>query len=257
MFKKIIIINIIFGFFALSFVSANLKSPFAPTVPGLCIPNAHQVDGNKLYRSMRPYTEAHYDNIKSFGFKKILIFKTDRKGDVLAEQTKLSSMGYKDSDVLHIDFPYRDLTDFKKECLKTVKALKFVFEARKNNEKLLLHCTVGEDRTGVLSGLIQLMLKPTANPRYVFYYEMCDHGYGGGNPEKPIEKVVKPIRETLTPFYIKMAYLVKTGKIKTYHIDEKVCDNDPQNDIKGNYKYNSKNYVCYPRKIKPWTCKKP
>lgn len=89
------------------------------------------------------------------------------------------------------------------------------------NRKLFFHCTVGEDRTGYLAGLWDVLTKKN-NHKVAFQKQMCERGYSRGNPHKP-EYVVKEIRKDLTPLFLGMLELIKEGKIRLESLSSRAC----------------------------------
>ena len=81
-------------------------------------------------------------------------------------------------------------------------------------------------RTG-LSGPIRIVARVTAkmDAKEAWNAEMCEHGYGAGNPLKP-SFVIGKLAESLGPLYRKMAYLAAKGELDA--LDPKVCAVDPE-----------------------------
>jgi hypothetical protein len=93
-----------------------------------------------------------------------------------------------------------------------------------------LHCTVGEDRTGYLSGLYRLLGDGASGVDTIFHDEMCQRGYSSGNPQKPFAGVATEIDNDLTPLFLKMAFKISRGELTPTSLDESVCDVDPSSD---------------------------
>jgi hypothetical protein len=125
--------------------------------------------------------------------------------------------------VHQISFPWRGFTDLELACRQVVQGLRLIQEVASNRRRtLFFHCTVGEDRTGMLAGLSR-MLEQGWSRRRAFQREMCARGYEAGNPEKPA-RVVKMIRDELTPLFLRMAEMVEEGLIQAQDLDEAVCE---------------------------------
>jgi hypothetical protein len=206
------------------------SSPFDSTVPGLSIRNAHVVVGDnakpRLIRSQAPNKDHEYTELKDIGVTDVLIFKKETRNEVKKEIAKLLELGIKEERVRHISFLYKDFPDFETPCRQTIEALEFMQLMRtKSSRKLLFHCTVGEDRTGYLAGIVRLMSEKISVEE-VFKQEMCKNGYSSGNPNKP-GLVTSAIDRDLTPVFLKMAYLIKKGRIKWKSLDPEVCSADP------------------------------
>ena len=256
--------SLFLSLFFLSQVSfARFYSPFPSTVKGICLPNTHKVGNNDyIYRSMEPYDKAALKEVLDFGIQKILIFKNPSKDELEIEKANFLALGGKKENFKIIEFPYKDMhvRDYQKYCEMVVTGLQFLENSRKQKTKTLLHCTVGEDRTGMLSGLYNYLHEPNKklhDHTWFFKNTMCKNGYGSGNPEKPLEKVVTPIRKSLTRLYLKMAYLIEQKTLTPDKLDLSVCASDPyyNNKFRFHPKYKWESFKCSPQKVKPWICK--
>lgn len=217
--------------FLLIFATASTGLAFGSSldseVPGLSIPNSHillQDAKNQplVLRGMAP-TADQIEELKSVGVEKIIIFKNETKDEVQKEIHELRNQGFANRDILHLDFPWKDLTNLQDSCRMTVQALQFLEEAVQSQKPVFFHCTVGEDRTGYLAGLFQIWQNPDISVSKVFQSELCGHGYEAGNAHKP-KKVVEAIRETLTPTFLQMAGLLKEWKSQGAGLDVSLCD---------------------------------
>ncbi len=205
-----------------------LVSPFASTVEGLNIPNAHVVgrrDG-EVIRGMAP--KSKIPELVAHGVTDIVIFKDELKGDVSAEIALLKQNGYTPDRIHAIPFRWRDIPGFRGACEQMIDALQILETAyRTPGRSAFFHCTVGEDRTGMLAALFKMIEMPEEgwSTRKAFDDEMCMHGYEAGNPQKP-EFVVDIIRREMTPIFLKLATLVDTGTIAAGKLDRSVCAQD-------------------------------
>lgn len=180
-----------------------------------------------------------------------MIFKNEgRKAEINNEIFKWKSQGLTSTHIKNIPFLYKDFPDFKTPCQQTVEALTFIKNARhERNSRVLFHCTVGEDRTGYLAGLIRLM-ESKSDIESVFRNELCENGYSSGNPGKP-EFVISQINEDLTPVFLQMAYLIKIEKLSWTNLNPKICNSNPKDDaaFKNDPQFNDpKIYKCIYRK---------
>jgi len=209
----------------------GLASPFASTVPGIRIQNAHAVGtSGLLLRSMAPRSADDYADLIGAGVGAVLVFKNQTGADdVGAEITELTGRGLAPSRLTNIPFKWKDLGPFAETCKQTVDALKFIATNMAAGKKTLFHCTVGEDRTGLLAATQRLISDPTVKADRAWDEEMCEHGYGAGNPLKPAF-VKGSLDHGLTPLYRKLAFLVATGKITAANLDPAVCAADPEAD---------------------------
>lgn len=220
----------------------TLTSPFPSMVEGLDLPNSHTLAGDPkagpfVIRAMAPSLPEDYNQlINDLGLDEVLIFKTPIGDEVTTETNDLLAASEGQQIGVHkIDFPYfgyeRLKAPFQEPCTQIVKGLGIIHNAVQTGRRLLIHCTVGEDRTGALAGLYRLLSDPQADLPAVFVGEMCEHGYEGGNPQKPSTPVVKDIREDLTPLFLKMAYLIKQGRITAANLETAAvaaCTANPQ-----------------------------
>ncbi len=209
----------------------GLASPFASTVPGLRIQNAHAVGtGGMVFRGMAPRSADDYADLSGAGIGAVLVFKNQTGADDVGEEiTALTGHGLAASRVVNIPFKWKDIGTFSEPCTQTIDALKFIATNVAAHKKTFFHCTVGEDRTGLLAAVHRLLNEPTLTADKAFDEEMCERGYGSGNPLKPAF-VTGALDHGLTPLYQKLAYLVAKGKIKAGALDAAVCSSDPESE---------------------------
>jgi hypothetical protein len=204
---------------------SSLVSPFASSVEDLTIPNAHVVakaEGEVL-RGMAPRNKI--PELAKHGVTDVLIFKDEIKGDVTREKADLQKAGFTADHIHAIPFLWRNIPSYQSACEQMIDALKILEEAyHSSGRSAFFHCTVGEDRTGMLAGMFRMveMGNQGWNVRRAFDEEMCQNGYEAGNPDKP-EWVVGEIRKELTPIFLKLATLVESGAISAGHLDPAVC----------------------------------
>lgn len=199
--------------------SGGLSSPFDSSVEGISVPNAHWVDAKQtVLRGMEPREPAQFDELRAAGIEKVVIFKNATGNDDVGEE--IAAWKLPEGDVLHVPFQWKDLDGFTEPCEQTLEALRFIQSAQKAKEKVFFHCTVGEDRTGYLAALHALVFEG-ADAAESFDQDMCEHGYGSGNPQKP-GFVLGKLEDGLTPLYRSMAYLVAEG-ILTDALEPEAC----------------------------------
>ncbi len=186
---------------------AGMKSNMPSTYEETGIPNSHLLSENVI-RGMAPRNKKDLQTLLDLGVEKFLMFKIDTNGDVAKEIETLLAMGVPQKNMLQLDFPWKDITDYGAVCEMTVEALNMIKTAEANNEKIFFHCTVGEDRTGYLAGLYKIYRGDNETRKEIFDGEMCDKGYEAGNPEK-IFTVAKKVRDALTPAFMGMADLIE------------------------------------------------
>ncbi len=201
----------------------DLVSPILPSIPELKTPNAHAVGASGwIYRSMAPKTDAALDAYRAFGIQEVLVFKNDAGRSVAVERENLEKRGIESH---HVAFPWKDHTSFTRPCEQTVEALQIIHKAAKANRKILFHCTVGEDRTGFLAALYRL-LSEKADPKTLFFEEMCERGYDLGDAFKPYIEATLKIREATTSLYLKLAEKIVSGNLTPERISPQICRSD-------------------------------
>lgn len=209
-----------------TYAQAALVSSMPSTFLETGIPNSHLVSEN-IIRGMAPRNSIEIDNLLKLGVTDFLVFKIDTNGDVAKEIQLLEDKGVAKKNITHLEFPWKDITDFQPICEMTIKALKKIETADKAGRKMFFHCTVGEDRTGYLSGLY-LIYQQGQEIDQVFENELCDKGYEAGNPKKGFNVVAK-IRESLTPAFLTMAEILKRAKMNEVPLNNLLCDQAKMN----------------------------
>lgn len=204
--------------------TGGLSSPFDSDVEGVSVPNSHWVDAEEtVLRGMEPRTPAEFDELREAGIDKVVIFKNTTGKDDVGEE--IAAWGLPHGDVLHVPFQWKDFDGFSTPCKQTLDALRFIRDSEKAGKKVFFHCTVGEDRTGYLAALHGLLFEGESDPRAAFDADMCEHGYGSGNPQKP-GFVLGKLEGGLTPLYRSMAFLIHEGAL-TDALEAGVCQKQP------------------------------
>lgn len=224
----------------------GLVSPFVSEVPLWRIPNAARFSDAArapLYRSMNPQIKTDVtEALDLLGIRRVLVFKeidkktipsleelTFKRLDSLLETPQdknfenekiwLTEGGLNiedDQNVLRvIPFPYRDIqsSDFQERCEQIIEGVQFLQTGAEEGLPTWLHCTVGEDRTGLLAAFYKVLAEEKES-LLAFQEDMCEYGYGDGNPQKP-DFIVKAVEESLTPLYMEMVRLAKLGEFGT------------------------------------------
>jgi hypothetical protein len=208
---------------------ASLNSPFSSTVPGLSIPNSHFVsthNGGMVVRGQAP-GDLGLDELLSLGIDRVLIFKNQTQNEVTQEISTLKKKGVLARDILQVDMPWKNITDFQEVCEMTLESLVFIEDTVKSQRSVYFHCTVGEDRTGYLAGLWGLWSGEFRDVRKAFREEMCNRGYEAGDAKKPYA-VVKAVRNHLTPAFVKMVQLLSDSRKIGLHLRQIHCPRDIQ-----------------------------
>ncbi|MBX3192024.1 MAG: tyrosine-protein phosphatase, partial [Labilithrix sp.] len=210
----------------------GLASPFASSVDGVGINNTHLVGSSgMLLRGMAPHGDGDLSDLIGAGVGAVLVFKnqTGTGTDVADEMTELAQRGIPASRIVNIPFAWKDIGPFQTPCEQTVAGLAFLADNLAAGHKTFFHCTVGEDRTGLLAAVHRLLAEPDLTAERAWDEEMCERGYGGGNPLKPAF-VKGQLDRGLTPLYRKLAWLVAQGKLRAGELDPAVCALDPETD---------------------------
>jgi hypothetical protein len=219
MMKKIILMSVVLLNCSVSI--AGLTSGIPSTYKEIDIPNSHLLSEN-IIRGMAPRNQRDLEDLVNHGIENFLMFKIDTNGAIAKEIEALLSLGIEKKNILHLPFPWKDVSDYTPICEMTIEALNMMRAADFAGKKLFLHCTVGEDRTGYLSGLYKIYSGSQESLETIFQSELCDKGYEAGNPKK-IYSVVQKVRESLTPAFLGMSSLVSKNKAKK--LTKSLCRN--------------------------------
>lgn len=214
---------------------AGLTSPFRSTVSGVSIPNTHIVAKaqGEILRGMAPLTLAQALELKSYGIKRILIFRNDVPGEAAIgnELKLLEKAGFRANQIQIVPFKWKDITDFNEPCEQTIFALKLLKEViETKNDKIFFHCTVGEDRTGYLAGLFRILFEKIS-AKNAFQNEMCARGYAEGDPKKP-KFVSQTVHENITPLFLEFNNLIAKRQLSFDNLNNQVCQHEPRKKVK-------------------------
>lgn len=180
----------------------------------------------RVYRGRAPKPEEYKKLVKK-GITTVIIFKNQNKTEVDDEIKGLQKIGFAPEKIHHIPLQWKDITSEKQACEQVVQALAIVNEVESSErDKVFFHCTVGEDRTGILAGLSSQLLG-LRDQRMGYAKEMCRKGYSSGNPNKPAD-VSAQVEKYLTPLYLKISAMITNGQITRSNVNPEVCKNLPQ-----------------------------
>ncbi len=206
---------------------ASFTSTYASSVSGVTIPNAHVVSqhpGSLVIRGRTPTSEG-IDQLLAKGVSRVLIFKKPSGGEVTKEIAELKRKGIRNQDILHLEMPWKDITDFRSTCEMTLQSLRFLEESVKTRKSVFFHCTAGEDRTGYLAALWGLWNGTFRDVNKAIQEEMCNRGYESGNANKP-DFVSQAVRESLSPAFVKMVKLLSDARLRGQNLAQIKCPRD-------------------------------
>ena len=199
----------------------TLRTLHSTHTPLESIGNVHSLrSDDRILRGAAPEGRARL--LKENGVTDILIFRDGVGPHNDNEKKELAAEGYKNSQVHHIPMKWKNISSFELACRDAVAALKVMSDVEKNPQrKLYLHCTMGEDRTGMISGLYRIVFQGwSANEAY--QKEMCMHGFAESSPHKP-KHVVNTVNAGLKTLFVRMAALAESGALSKDHLDADVC----------------------------------
>ncbi len=172
-----------------------------------------------LYRGSAPLGKA--DKLFEENIQHVIIFKNELRGEVQQEIEELLAAGYSRKQIHHIPMEWKKI-NFSKSCKQTIAALKVMISAEAKGENSFVHCTVGEDRTGMIAGLAHMLISGNSTEE-TFAGELCENGYSDGDRQKPAS-VVNEIENGLTPLFFAMGKLIEGNKLTSDNLDESLCD---------------------------------
>lgn len=193
---------------------------------------------DKIFRGRAPKSTELRQMTKA-GITTVLIFKNQTKTEVDDEINQLISAGFNEGKIHHVPFLWKDITSEKTACEQIITSLNILKNVENSeDDKILFHCTVGEDRTGLLAGLMTQLLEQE-DAELSFQNQMCAKGYAGGNTSKP-PRVSQAVDRFLTPLYYKISQLIQSGELNLTDLDSrtsrKVCKKIATIDISDNFK---------------------
>ena len=192
----------------------------------------------KIFRGRAPKT-TEYRQMRKVGITSVLIFKNQTKTEVDDEINQLIAAGFNEGKIHHIPFLWKDIASEKTACEQIITSLNILKDVENSqDEKILFHCTVGEDRTGLLAGLMTQLLEQE-DMQLSFQNQMCAKGYAGGNTSKPA-RVSQAVDQFLTPLYYKISQLIQSGELNLSRLNDRtskmICKKIGEIDISEQFK---------------------
>lgn len=193
---------------------------------------------DKIFRGRAPKSTELRQMTKA-GITSVLIFKNQTKTEVDDEINQLISAGFNEGKIFHVPFLWKDIASEKTACEQIITSLNILKNVENSaDDKILFHCTVGEDRTGLLAGLMSQLLEQE-DAQLSFQNQMCAKGYAGGNTRKP-PHVSQAVDKYLTPLYYKISQLIETGALTFDKLSErsakKLCKQIAEIDVSVQFK---------------------
>ncbi len=183
------------------------------------IRNYHQLT-EQIFRSAAPGKDTLF--LAKAGFTHVLIFKNELKNEVAQEINDLLKIGIQRQNIYNIPFAWKDMGPIEDSCDQVIMALDYLAQVEKSKtNKILFHCSIGEDRTGALAGLYRMLYNGWTLDK-AFQEEMCANGYEAGDKGKPMS-VVNSVRNEVTPVFLAVASLILQKKISFNNLNRQVC----------------------------------
>lgn len=196
----------------------TLKSTHTPLES---IGNVHSLRADdRILRGASP--EGHTELLKENGVTDILIFRDGVGPHNDNEKKELRKVGYTTSQIHHIPMSWKNVSSFEKACADVVSALKIMHTVESNpRRKLYVHCTMGEDRTGLISGLYRMVFQGWSAQK-AYQQEMCAYGFAESSPQKP-QFVVETVNSNLKSLFARMAVLIESGALTKDTLNVAAC----------------------------------
>lgn len=193
---------------------------------------------DKIFRGRAPKF-SEFRKMTKAGITSVLIFKNQTKTEVDEEIDQLISTGFNEGKIHHIPFLWKDITSEQTACEQIITSLNILKNVENSeDDKILFHCTVGEDRTGLLAGLMTQLLEQE-DTQSSFQNQMCAKGYAGGNTSKP-PQVSQAVDKFLTPLYYKMSQMIESGSLSFGNLGnrtaKKLCQQIKDMDVSAQFK---------------------
>ena len=184
-----------------------------------------------IFRGSQPFKESHYEQLKKMNIKNVIIFKLENTYEVFDEKLKLIEYGFEPENIFHIPMKWKNFKNFTEACEQTKLALEILIKSYINKERTYFHCTAGQDRTGYLDGLFQILINQKNSIEEVFQNRLCQFGYSSADSKKPMA-ISKAIDQELTVYFQQIAQKIQALKEIGQSIEDLNCQSDTQENIK-------------------------
>ncbi len=208
---------------------AQAKLPLNMTdeVPGLTIGNTHEVLNapGRIIRGGQP-TLRNLPQLAAIHTTDFVIFKYDNQGEVAQEIQELAKH-FPRAQVHHYPMSWNAIVD-DVPCRYTVQALNDLMAAARTPGRVAyFHCTYGEDRTGLLAGLLRMTTQGWTADK-AFHTEMCPHGFGFGDTTRSPAIGAKS-EAGLVPIFLQLASQIQGHGVNLNTVfDPAMCDVKPK-----------------------------
>jgi hypothetical protein len=197
-------------------------------VSGLDLGNTHEVIGSpgRIIRGHEP--GKNVKELTDLGVTDVVIYKNDVKGEVAKEVEDLKTLGVPADQIHTIAMPWKGIKDPEVPCRQTVEALNLLLGIARTPGRIgYFHCSAGQDRTGMLAGLLRITAQGWSAEK-AFYTEMCGHGYGFGDTKRPAS-VSGTVETNLTPIFLQLAAGIREHSFTLAStIDTSLCHDKPK-----------------------------
>jgi hypothetical protein len=204
-------------------VPLNMKDEIA----GLNFGNTHEVlhSPGRIIRGSEPPL-ANLAELAAIHPTDFVIFKADNKGEVAQEIQGLTKL-FPNAKINHYAMISHDIKD-DTPCQYTVKALNDLMTvARTPGRVAYFHCLHGEDRTGLLAGLLRMTTQGWSATK-AFQEEMCAHGFGLGDTTRDALIGTKT-EAALLPIFLQLASQIQDHGITMKSVlDPAMCSAKPK-----------------------------
>jgi protein tyrosine/serine phosphatase len=170
----LLLITLLFGCATPTLMSADIATQEPHPSP---INNFQIVDADGVYRSGQPKGEADWNYLKNIGITTVI--KLNKYSSDVDEAEEFRMAKERNIKVIPIymqpeDFPHNLWIGVKPDSKDLMQAVKALEENRGNGKKVLVHCSHGKDRTGLVVAIYSVINKNYC--KCAAYEEMKQYG---------------------------------------------------------------------------------